>query len=100
MADERTELTLKALGSPPKEVKQTEMTYTTRDGHKNRAKLFQPTNPPKDGSPLIVMFHGGGFCIGSPEGEEQSCRSFVQAFGAVCVSPAYRLGPEYKFPYS
>lgn len=100
MADERTELTLKALGQPPKEIKQTEMTYTTRDGHKNRAKLFQPTSPPKDGSPLIVMFHGGGFCIGAPEGEEQSCRNFVQAFGAVCVSAAYRLAPEFKFPHS
>ena len=100
MAEERTELTLKALGEPPKSIKQTEMTYTTRDGHKNRAKLFQPATPPKEGSPLIVMFHGGGFCIGSPEGEEQSCRNFVEAFGAVCVSAGYRLGPEFKFPYS
>lgn len=100
MAEERTELTLKALGKPPEGVKQTETSYTTRDGCKNRVKLFQPTSPPKDGSPLIVMFHGGGFCIGAPEGEEQSCRSFVQAFGAVCVSAGYRLGPEFKFPYS
>jgi acetyl esterase/lipase len=44
------------------------------------------------------MFHGGGFHIGSPEGEGQSCRNFVQAFGAVCVSAAYRLGPEFPFP--
>jgi poly(3-hydroxybutyrate) depolymerase len=58
MAEDRTEMTLKALGEPPEGVKQTEMSYTTRDGYKNRAKLFQPTTPPKDGSPLIVMFHG------------------------------------------
>lgn len=100
MAEDRKGMTLEALGQPPKEIKQTEMSYTARDGHQNRAKLFQPTTPPAGGSPLIVMFHGGGFCIGDPEGEEQSCRSFVQAFGAVCVSAAYRLGPEFKFPHA
>jgi acetyl esterase/lipase len=100
MAEDRKEATLEALGSPPPEIKQTELHYTTRDGHKNRAKLFQPTFPPKTGSPFIVMFHGGGFCLGDPEGEEQSCRAFVQAFGAVCVSAGYRLGPEFKFPHS
>lgn len=53
MAADRKEATLEALGQPPKEIKQTELTYTTRDGHKNRAKLFQPTTKPKDGSPLV-----------------------------------------------
>ncbi|KIW48108.1 uncharacterized protein PV06_00727 [Exophiala oligosperma] len=46
------------------------------------------------------MFHGGGFCIGSPDSEEQSCRNFVQAFGAVCISAAYRLAPEFPFLYA
>ena len=98
MALKRGEATLKALGAPPPEVKQTELTYTTSDGRKNRAKLYQPDPAPKDGSPLIVMFHGGGFCIGAPEGEEQSCRNFTLAFGATCISAAYGLAPDYKFP--
>ena len=46
------------------------------------------------------MIHGGGFCLGGPEGEEQTCRNFVLAFGATCVSIAYRLGPEYSYPYA
>lgn len=46
------------------------------------------------------MFHGGGFCLGDPEGEEQSCRSFVLAFSAVCISASYRLAPEHPFPAS
>jgi acetyl esterase/lipase len=43
-------------------------------------------------------YHGGGFTIGSPEGEERSCRNFVQALGAVCISAAYQLAPEHPFP--
>lgn len=85
---------------PPPEIKQTELQYPTRDGTKIRAKLYQPTKPPKDGSPLIVIYHGGGFCTGAPESEEQTCQNFVQAFGAVCISATYRLAPEWKFPYA
>lgn len=91
---------MKALGQPPLEIEQTELQYPTKDGSKIRAKLYQPVNPPNRGNPLIVMFHGGGFCAGAPEGEEQTCRNFVQAFGVFCISAAYRLAPEYKFPYA
>ena len=100
MVAKRNVEAMKALGQPPPQIKQTELQYTTDDGTKLRAKLYQPTNPPSRGSPLIVMYHGGGFCIGAPEGEEQSCRNFVQAFGAVCISASYRLAPEFKFPHA
>ena len=96
----RREATMAALGNPPPEIKQTELKYTTTDGTQIRAKLYQPQPTPKGGSPLIVMYHGGGFCIGDPEGEEQSCRNFVEAFGATCVSAAYRLAPDHPFPYA
>jgi len=79
-------------------IKHSEISYTTRDGHKNRVKLYQPTNPPSSGSPMIMMIHGGGFCMGGPEGDDQTCRNFVHAFGATCISIAYRLAPEFPFP--
>ena len=100
MADARGREGIKAMGSPPPGVKKSEIHYTTSDGTKNRVLLFQPESPPKDGSPLICLYHGGGFCVGMPESEEQSCRSFVQAFGAVCLSFSYRLAPDFKFPYA
>lgn len=100
LAERRSVLLGKLLGEPPAEIKQSETHYTTRDGTKMRAKLYQPTSPPKGGSPFIVMIHGGGFCIGAPEGEEASCRNLVQAFGAVCVSISYRLAPEFPFPHA
>lgn len=99
-ADRRNVQLQKLLGDPPAEVKQSETHYTTRDGTKMRARLYQPANPPSPGSALVMMIHGGGFCIGSPEGEEQTCRNLVQAFGAVCVSVSYRLAPEFKFPHA
>lgn len=43
-------------------------------------------------------YHGGGFCTGAPEDEELTCRNLVQAFGAVCVTPTYRLAPVSKWP--
>ncbi|KEF56414.1 uncharacterized protein A1O9_07995 [Exophiala aquamarina CBS 119918] len=88
------------LGPSPPGVKVTELQYPTRDGFHNRAKLLQPTEFPEKGSPLIVMIHGGGFCFGSPEGEEQTCRNFVLALGATCVAVAYRLAPDYRFPHA
>lgn len=41
---------------------------------------------------------GGGFCVGSPDGEALSCRAFVEQYGAVCVNVDYRLAPEHPFP--
>ena len=72
----------------------------TKDGTSLRARLYQPTTSPIAGSPLILMFHGGGFCMGRPEAEESTCRNLVQVFGAVCVSASYRLAPNFPFPYA
>ncbi len=98
MVEKRNEITLQMLGNPPPSVKQSELQYENREGTKIRAKLYQPSPAPPEGSPLIFVIHGGGFCVGAPEGEEQSCRNFVLAFGATCVSIAYRLAPQFPFP--
>lgn len=50
------------------------------------------------GSPLIVLYHGGGFISGSPVTMSSMARALVKAFDAVVVAPAYRLAPEYPFP--
>jgi acetyl esterase/lipase len=62
--------------------------------------MFQPEVVPDEGCPLILMIHGGGFCLGSPEGEEQTCRNWVLTLGAVCIAICYRLGPQYPFPHA
>ncbi|KAM3419705.1 AB hydrolase superfamily protein B1A11.02 [Cercospora zeina] len=98
VVEKRNAATMAAASHPPPGIRQTELQYPTRDGLKIRAKLYQPILPPEGGSPLIVIYHGGGFCVGTPESEEQTCQNFVRAFGAVCISATYRLAPEWKFP--
>lgn len=49
----------KLLEKTPAGIKVTEIQYPTRDGFKNRAKLFQPEVIPEKGSPLIVLVQSG-----------------------------------------
>ncbi len=77
MVEERDAAIVQILGDPPSDIKQTDLVYETRDGAKVRAKLYQPLPAPQNPTPLVVIYHGGGFCVGSPEGEEQTCRNLV-----------------------
>lgn len=69
-----------------------------RDGHKNAANVHRPASRPSSGSPLIVMFFGGGWISGTKDANTAFARAYVRAFGATVVSPDYRLSPEHKFP--
>ncbi|KAL9081069.1 MAG: hypothetical protein Q9159_007435 [Coniocarpon cinnabarinum] len=62
------------------------------------ARLYHPQVPPRHGSPLIMMFHAGGFCLGGIENENLPCRLFVKHFGAVVFNVLYRMAPEFPFP--
>jgi acetyl esterase/lipase len=68
------------------------------DGHKNKLKIVRPKEKPAAGYPLIVLFHGGAFSLGSQEMMARPARDFALRFGAVVVSSTYRLAPENKFP--
>ena len=53
-------------------------------------------NPRK--TPLIVLFHGGGWVIGDLESHDNMCRYLAKASEAILVAVDYRLAPENKFP--
>ncbi|KKK18798.1 hypothetical protein P175DRAFT_0476567 [Aspergillus ochraceoroseus IBT 24754] len=82
----------------------TNVTHSTieiplRDGTTARTLVYQPKQqPPGARRPLVVLFHGGGFCFGCPEMEARNCIEAVQQYGAVALSVEYRLAPEHKFP--
>jgi acetyl esterase len=66
-----------------------------RDGVDIRVRTHSPigstaTSTHDDASPLMVCFHGGGYCTGSIEAEGDNCREFCKSFGGVAVNVDYR----------
>jgi len=50
--------------------------------------------------PVIVYFHGGGFCVASPALPDfhNFILTLTASVGAIVVSVAYRLAPEHRLP--
>lgn len=48
--------------------------------------------------PATLWFHGGGWVIGSVEGEDATARRLATMADCVVVSVEYRLAPEHPFP--
>lgn len=94
---------IRAAGAlqPPTEkwlnVLEKDVTIPVRDGHRNRARIYSPSEAVPRG-PLLVMVHGGGFCVGQLEQEEDNCRNWVVDHGGVAVSIQHRRAPEFPFP--
>lgn len=56
---------------------------------------------PKAGArplPVLVWIHGGGYVLGSLEGEDVGLKTLVREVGCAVVSVDYRLAPEAQFP--
>jgi acetyl esterase/lipase len=64
---------------------------TVRDGTTIRVRVYQPVRgPPEGGSPLIMMYHEGGWSMGDLTDEDMNCRMFVRELGVVAVNVEYR----------
>ncbi len=48
--------------------------------------------------PGLLWTHGGGYILGTPEGEDQLCVDIADTAGCIIVSPDYRLAPEHPYP--
>ncbi|KAL4783538.1 AB hydrolase superfamily protein B1A11.02 [Aspergillus varians] len=83
---------------PNPNVIETDRRVTVRDGSSIPVRLHSPRNPPAGGSPIFVMLHSGGYCIGGLNNRLQDCRMFVEKWGFVVVNIDYRLAPEHPFP--
>lgn len=60
-------------------------------------RIYRP--PTGEGvKPGLLYIHGGGFCVGSVEGEHVGAASTCAAVDAVVVSVEYRLAPEHPYP--
>jgi acetyl esterase/lipase len=67
------------------------------DGVSIAVRIHKPKVPPKDGSPIFVVYHGGGFVLGELDSEVLLCRKFTQ-LGGIAVNVDYRMAPGNPFP--
>jgi acetyl esterase/lipase len=81
-------------------VKKETIKIPVRDGSEIPALLYKPETASSKGSPLVVLYHGGGFCIGAPEMEEAVALEVVRSSNAIVLSVDYRMEPEHPFPVS
>jgi acetyl esterase/lipase len=60
-------------------------------------RIYWPpdTNQPL---PVVVFYHGGGFCLGDLDTHDPVARAHAVGAGAIVVSVQYRLAPEHPFP--
>lgn len=47
---------------------------------------------------VYLHIHGGGWCIGGADAQDQFMEAFVRDYGIAVVSVEYRLAPEHPFP--
>lgn len=48
--------------------------------------------------PVVVFYHGGGFCLGDLDTHDPVARAHAVGAEAIVVSVGYRLAPEHPFP--
>ncbi|OBT43996.1 hypothetical protein VE00_05694 [Pseudogymnoascus sp. WSF 3629] len=83
---------------PSPEVIEVDRRIPVRDGTSIPVRFHSPRDPPASGSPILVMLHSGGYCIGGLDNRLEDCRMFVEKWGFVVVNVDYRLAPEHPFP--
>jgi len=61
-------------------------------------RIYRPSVEGADSKPVVLLFHGGGWALGSIETHEPMARSIASLAGVCVVSVDYRLAPEHPFP--
>lgn len=69
------------------------------DGSALGARLYRPIDScDEDTLPLLIYFHGGGWCVGDVVSHDGLCRELSNRSGWAVLSVDYRLAPEHPFP--
>ncbi|KAG2595577.1 probable carboxylesterase 15 [Panicum virgatum] len=70
-----------------------------------KVRVYRPPPPGAGGEegsklPVLVYFHGGGYCVGSYDHPmfHSCCQRFAAELPAVVLSVQYRLAPEHRLP--
>lgn len=77
----------------------TEVPIGRPDGSVLLARYYRPLQAhPRQSLPLLIYFHGGGWCVGDIESYDVLCRQLANDSGCAVLSVDYRLAPEHPFP--
>jgi acetyl esterase len=71
-----------------------------RAGQSIGARLYKPVQLSGAAGllPVLLYFHGGGYCIGGFDSHDSLCRSLAALTPCCVLHVAYRLAPEHRFP--
>jgi len=61
-------------------------------------RIYWPPIAQHDNLPVVVFYHGGGWCIGDLDTHDPVARAHSVGAEAIVVSVDYRLAPEHPFP--
>ena len=96
--DEWERSLVEKLGPVDDRIEEFYYTIALPDGYGVRSKIWKPKASATNPRPVILLFHGGGFILGSAEMCTRPGREFAMEFDAVVISATYRLAPEHQFP--
>ncbi|MEN2435823.1 alpha/beta hydrolase [Weeksellaceae bacterium A-14] len=100
MAPEDARLVLvgaqKSVSYDYSDIEESERTIT-EDGQTVKIHIVKPKGA-KDGLPVFMFFHGGGWVLGDYPTHKRLVRDLVVNSGAVAVFPDYTPSPEARFP--
>jgi acetyl esterase len=68
------------------------------DGKKLDLRIYNFQQNASQKKKVLLWFHGGGWIMGSMEGNHAACLQFAQATDYIIVNGNYRLAPEAIFP--
>ncbi|MFI0423491.1 alpha/beta hydrolase [Spongiactinospora sp. 9N601] len=85
-----------ALSGEPAAVHQVVDTEVHTEQGNVALRVYRPSE--RDGLPVVVYFHGGGWVLGDLDLCDNTCRALCSDSGTVVVSVDYRKAPEHPFP--
>ncbi|MBQ6576913.1 MAG: alpha/beta hydrolase [Bacteroidales bacterium] len=71
-----------------------------KDGHRMKILIYSPDSPAEEPSTGVLWIHGGGYITGmaSMAGMMGRPPALVKKYGAVVISPEYRLAKKGRYP--
>jgi acetyl esterase len=61
-------------------------------------EIHRPRGLPVGDAPVLVFYHGGGYCAGSLTSHRDVCRQLAHDGQCAVVAVDFRLAPEHRFP--